>query len=189
MKNLLFCMTNGSWQFEGFGNINDAPIIKNCDYYYPAKKDENGELILDENGEWIDDDADDVELLDECGSGIGLTVAELKSGLGLIDIDGRYKSYKAITVDDIDDCECEAIVKYYEKHYRNLDDEEVDLLLAVSECNDFFNDDVAEIFEHRSFWQFDLLRDTRDTAPDYVVKAHDWMIENNYHAIIEEDEE
>lgn len=186
MKNLLFSMRNDSLVFEGFGDINDAPVIMNGWYFYPTLKDENGDEILDENGDPIDDTSDDAELIDDCGNGIGLTVAELNSGLGTIEY--RQRTFKAITVDDIEGCECHAICYYYKKYHSVLDDEDVELLLAVSDYNGFYNDDVAEIFEHRSFWNFDLLRDTRDTAPDYVVKAHDWMVEHDYDAIFENEE-
>lgn len=189
MKNLLFHKTSRSWSFEGFGDISDAAVIKNNEYYYPTKTDENGEEILDEEGCPIDDDADDAELINEFGRGLGLTVGQLKNGLGTIDVDGEYDTWKAIMVDDLDDTLCEAVCRYFAKYYRQLADDEVDLLLAVSDYNDAYNDIVADVFEHRSFWRFDASRDTRDSAPDYVVKANDWMIANDYDAIIEEDEE
>lgn len=141
----------GYMTFEGFGDLHNSSFYMNGDYYYPTLNDEQGNPILDENGEWMDDDSDDAPVLDHNRSEVGITFGELATGIGRIVLDGDCNTWEAIESEDMEDKHIDAIIRYmWEEKKRvdlRLDDEYIALLKECVEINDYYTYKVIDIFE------------------------------------------
>lgn len=138
---------SGYMTFEGIDDLTGSSFYVNQEYYYPHLKDYDGNDVLDENGDWIEDDSDDAQVLDHNGNEVGLTFGELYEGIGRIDLDGDYDTWIAIHSDDMGEEHIQAIIRHYKAERRLLNDD-IELLKEVANQNDNYTDDVIELFEN-----------------------------------------
>lgn len=167
----------GHMTFVQIGDLTNSDFCVNSEYYYPKQKDEDGNDILDEYGEPIDDDSDDAQVLDHNGNEVGVTFGELYKGIGRIELDGDYDTWEAIESEDMEDKHIDAIIRFMwsEKKRVNLrlDDEYIALLKEAVEINDYYTDEVIDIFENFTVgYDFTIGRDSMKEDVQNWINEH-----------------